>query len=120
MQSCLLRFRGVDNGGVDPLSTLAVFAMVEMILLDNVILLCFCCVVCVFFVVVEERLAFGVRLLSGEILRGMSSTWWHSRKLVSKLNTREQKFNKRKKIFDLPKICHSYIRIYGVFETSCR
>jgi hypothetical protein len=30
---------------------------------------CFC-------VVVEERLAFGVRLLSGGILRGMSSTWW--------------------------------------------
>jgi hypothetical protein len=26
------------------------------------------------------------------------------RKLVSKLNTRERKFNKRKKIFDLPKI----------------
>jgi hypothetical protein len=30
---------------------------------------CFC-------VVVEEHLAFGVRLLSGGILHGMSSTWW--------------------------------------------
>jgi hypothetical protein len=36
----------VDDGGVDPLGTLAVFAMVEMILLDDVVVLCFCCVVC--------------------------------------------------------------------------
>jgi hypothetical protein len=72
--SCLLHFGGVDDGGVDPLGTLAVFAMVEMIFLDDIVVLCFCCVVC-FCVVVEERLAFGVRLLSGGILRGMPSTW---------------------------------------------
>ncbi len=46
MPSCLLHFGGVDDGAVDPLGTLAVFAMVEMILLDNVVVLCFCCVVC--------------------------------------------------------------------------
>jgi hypothetical protein len=75
MPSCLLRFVDVDNGGLDPLGTLAHFAMVEMILFDDVVVLCFCCDVC-FCVVVEERLAFGVGLLSGGILRGMSSMWW--------------------------------------------
>jgi hypothetical protein len=74
MPSCLLRFVGVDDGGLDPLGTLALFAMVEMILFDDVVVLCFCCDV--FYVVVKEHLAFGVRLLSGGILRGMSSTWW--------------------------------------------
>ncbi len=38
----------LDDRGVDPLGTLAVFAMVEMILFDNVVVLCFCCVVCFF------------------------------------------------------------------------
>ena len=71
--SHLLRFVGVDNGGLDPLGTLALFAMVEMILFDNVVVLCVCCDLC-FCVVVEERLAFRVRLLSGGILRGMSLT----------------------------------------------
>ena len=74
MPSCLLRFVGVDDGGLDPLGTLALFAMVEMILFDDVVVLCFCCDV--FYVVVKEHLAFGVRLLSGGILRGMSLTWW--------------------------------------------
>ncbi len=76
MPSSLLRFVGVDDGGLDPLGTCPLFAMVEMILFDNVIVLCFWCNVC-FCVVVEEHLAFGVRLLSGGILRGKSSTWWH-------------------------------------------
>jgi hypothetical protein len=76
MQSRLLRFVGVDDGGLDPLGTLGLFAMVKMILFDDVFVLCFCCDVC-FCVVVKERLAFEVRLLSGGILRGMSSTWWH-------------------------------------------
>ncbi len=76
MPSHLLRFVGVEYGGLDPLGTLALFTMVEMILFDNVIVLCFCCDVC-FCVVVKEHLAFGVRLLSGGILRGMSLTWWH-------------------------------------------
>ncbi len=73
MPSLLLHFVGVDDGGLDPLGTLALFAMVEMILFDNVVMLCFCCHVC-FCVVVEECLAFRVRLLSGGILRGMSLT----------------------------------------------
>jgi hypothetical protein len=59
---------------MDPLGTLAVFAMVEMVLLDDVV--CVFVVLCVFCLVVEERLAFGVRLLSGGILHGLSSTWW--------------------------------------------
>ncbi len=71
MPSCLFRFVGVDDGGLDPLGTLALFAMVKMILFNDVVVLCFCCDVC-FYVVVEERLAFGVRLLSGGILHGMS------------------------------------------------
>ncbi len=75
MQSCLLRFVGVDDGGLDTLGKLVLFAMVEMILFDDVIMLCFCCDVC-FCMVVKEHLAFGVRLLSGGILRGMSSMWW--------------------------------------------
>ncbi len=41
-----LFFEGVDDRGVDPLGTLAVIAIIEMILLDDVIVLCFCCVVC--------------------------------------------------------------------------
>ena len=48
MPSRLLRFGGVDDEGVDPLGTLAVFAMVEMILFNDVVVLCFCCVVCFF------------------------------------------------------------------------
>ena len=75
MPSCLLHFVGVDDRGSDPLGTLPLFAMVEMILFNDVVVLCFCCDVC-FCVVVEEHLAFGVRLLSGGILHGMSSTWW--------------------------------------------
>ena len=75
MPSRLLRFVGVDDGGLDPLGTLALYAMVKMILFNNVVVLCFCCDVC-FGVVVKEHLAFGVRLLSGGILRGMSLTWW--------------------------------------------
>jgi hypothetical protein len=59
----------VDDGGMDPLGTLALFAMVEMIRFDDVVVLCFCCDVC-FCVVVKERLAFRVRLLSGG-----NSTW---------------------------------------------
>ncbi len=46
MQSCLLCFVGVDNGGLDPLGTLALFAMVKMILFNDVVVLCFCCDVC--------------------------------------------------------------------------
>ena len=83
MQSRLLRFVGVDDGGLDPLGTLPLFAMVEMILFDDVIVLCFCCDVCLC-VVVEECLAFRVRLLSGGILRGMSSTWWRRQKISIK------------------------------------
>ncbi len=83
MPSCLLRFVGVDDGGLDPLGTLALFAMVEMILFNDIVVLCFCCDVR-FCVVVEERLAFGVRLLSGGILHGMSSTWWHRWKISIK------------------------------------
>jgi hypothetical protein len=71
----LLRFVGVDDRGLDPLGTLALFAMVKMILFDDIVVLCFCCDGC-FCMVVEEHLAFGVRFLSGGILRGMSSTWW--------------------------------------------
>ncbi len=65
MPSTLLRFGGVRG-------------MVEMILGDNVIVLCCCCdCAFVFFVVVEECLAFGVRMLSGGTLCGiMSVAWW--------------------------------------------
>jgi hypothetical protein len=41
---CLLRFDGVDDGGVDPFA--GVLAMVEMIPFDGVIVLCFCLDVC--------------------------------------------------------------------------
>ncbi len=37
---CLLRFGGVDDGGVDPFA--GVLAMVETIPFDNVVVLCFC------------------------------------------------------------------------------
>ncbi len=37
---CLLRFGGVDNGGVDPFA--GVLAMVETITFDDVVVLCFC------------------------------------------------------------------------------
>jgi hypothetical protein len=67
--SCLLRFRGVDDGGVDPLGTLAVFAMVEMILLDDVVVLCFCCVVCF---LCGCQGAFGFR---GKIVVRWHSAW---------------------------------------------
>jgi hypothetical protein len=60
MPSHLLRFVGVDNGGLDPLGTLVLFAMVEMILFDDIVVLCFCCDVC-FCVVVEEHFAFSVK-----------------------------------------------------------
>ncbi len=75
MPSRLLHFVGVDDRGLDTLGKLALFAMVKMILFNDIIVLCFCCDVC-FCVVVEEHLAFGVRLLSGGILRGMSLTLW--------------------------------------------
>ena len=37
---CLLRFGGVDNGGVDPFA--GVLAMGERIPFDDVVVLCFC------------------------------------------------------------------------------
>jgi hypothetical protein len=37
---CLLRFGGVDDGGVDPFAS--VLAMVETIPFDDVVVLCFC------------------------------------------------------------------------------
>ncbi len=39
LPSCLLRFDGVDNGGVDPFA--GVLTMVEMIPFDNIVVLCF-------------------------------------------------------------------------------
>ena len=67
--SCLLRFGGVDDRGVDPLGTLAVFAIVEMILLDDIVVLCFCCVVCF---LCGCRGAFGFR---GKIVVRWNSAW---------------------------------------------
>ncbi len=40
LPSCLLRFGGVDDGGVDPFA--GVLAMVETIPFDSVLVLCFC------------------------------------------------------------------------------
>jgi hypothetical protein len=95
---------GVDNGGLDPLGTLALFAMVEMILFDDIVVLCFCCDVCSC-VVVEERFAFGVKdCCQVEFYVTCHQRAGVGRKLVSKLNACERKFNRRKKIFDLPKI----------------
>ncbi len=46
LPSCLLRFGGVDDGGVDPFA--GVLAMVEKIPFDDVVMLCFCWDVCFF------------------------------------------------------------------------
>jgi hypothetical protein len=67
--SCLLHFRGVDDRGVDPLGTLAVFFIVEMILLDDVVVLCFCCAVCF---LCGCRGAFGFQ---GKIVVRWNSAW---------------------------------------------
>jgi hypothetical protein len=67
-----------------------------------------CCafvVMFVFSVVVKEHFAFGVKdCYQVEFYVACHQRAGIGRKLVSKLNAREQKFNRRKKIFDLPKI----------------
>ncbi len=69
MPSHLLRFVGVDDRGLDPLGTLALFAMVEMNLFDDVIVLCFCCDVCF---LCGCQGVFGFR---GKIVVRWNSTW---------------------------------------------